>query len=291
MRRARAARPWCIVGAIATAVACDKPAATPAGDTAAAASAAAEVTVTGDWPAVLGPLLVVPSDTESQAVVLYPVGADASVGGATRLALLSPSGDTVRAQAGLSTADSLHCGDAPVARLTRTAPPNWSVGIASRDARPMRSDSLDALGADSTFMASEMARLASAAWSDGRGRFAGIPFTLSTLRRSKLGGREVVAAQLVRRLNQEADPGEEHTFVIAERDASQPATRFEVVHAGRSEGTDDSAEHFELVAALQASNATYFVITRDRPASTTIEILERTDAGGWRVRWTRTVTC
>lgn len=291
MRRVRAALPWCVVGTVAMAGACDKPDATPAANPS-SAPPAADVTVTGEWPAALGPVLVVPTDTETQAVVLYPVGADLGAAAATRLTLLGPSGDTIQAQTRLSAGDSLHCGDAPVVRVTRAAPPTWSVGIVSRDAKPVRSDSLDALsGRDSAFVASEMARLASAVPSGDRVRFSRIPFAVTALRRLKVGGRDIVAAQLVRRLNQEADPGEEHTLVVGERDPTLPGTPFEAVHASRSEGTEDSAEHFDLVAALRGSGATWFVIAREKPASITVEILERSDTHRWRVRWTRTVTC
>ena len=279
------------VGAVVGTSACAKPDAAPAARGGATTGVAGPST-TGDWPAALGAVLVVLSDTEDQAVVLYPVGSLTAQFTAARLALLGPSGDTVRAAAGVSAADSLHCGDAPVVRLTRATAPAWSVGIESREAIPVRSDSIDQLTpADTAFYASEMARLASAVPSGQTSRFTGLMFALTSLRRARVAGSEVVTAQVVRRVNQEADPAEEHTLVVAERDTGRPGASFTATHTARSEGSEDSAEHFDVIAALRVAGATLFIVSRDRPSGTTFEILERTDAGVWHVRWTRTIAC
>ena len=282
---------WCVAGAVAGASACTKPDAAPSTG-GGATTAVVGPSSTGDWPAALGALLVVPSDTEDQAVVLFPVGSEPAPFSGARLALLGPSGDTVRAWAGVSASDSLHCGDAPVVRLTRAAAPVWSLGIESRQAIPVRSDSMEQISAaDSAFYAAEMARLASAVASGQTSRFTGLVFTLTALRRTRVAGREVVAAQLVRRVNQEADPAEEHTLVVAERDAGRPRAAFAATHTDRSEGSEDSAEHYDVIATMRVSGATLFIVSRDQPSGTTFEILERTEAGVWHLRWTRTIAC
>lgn len=289
MRRARATLFCCVAGVVAGAAACSKPDASPV---AGGGTDAPPAAMTGEWPAALGSVLVAPSDTEDLAVVLYPVATDSVAFAKASLALLGPSGDTIRARAGVSASDSLHCGDAPVIRLTRKTPLTWSVGLESREVLPVRSDSMDQLAArDSVFYAAEMARLASAVAPTQESRFTGLPFTLTTLRRLRVAGREIVAAQLVRRVNQEANPAEEHTLVVAERDATRPAAAFVTTHSVRSEGPEDTAEHFDVVATLRAGGTVFLLVSRDRPSGTTYELLERIEAGGWRQRWSRTIAC
>jgi GTP cyclohydrolase FolE2 len=124
-------------------------------------------------------------------------------------------------------------------------------------------------------------------------RFTGLPFTVLSARRLQANGRQIVVAQLVRRLNQEAAPLEERTLIIAERAAPVSTARGEplaVTHSQRSEGSEDAVEHFELLAAITSGPSTLLLLSRDQLSRTTYELLERTDTG-WRTRWSRTLTC
>jgi len=254
-----------------------------------ASNAATEVApVTGEWPAELGAMLVVQSDTEDFALVLYPVEPGAAK---ASLALVSSSGDTVLRRVALGVQDSLHCGDATIGRLSRSTPPSWSIGIQSAAAVPLRTDSMDALSAaDSVLYAAEMARLASAVGAQQTSRFTGLPFTLTTLRRLRVDGREVVAAQVVRRVNQEADPLEERTLIVAER-GTVTREQFTTVRSGRSEGSEDNIDHFDLLAALRTGRGTLLVIAQEKPTGTTFDILERNAAGDWALKWSRSIVC
>ena len=253
--------------------------------------AADSAIVTGDWPAELGAAFVVPSDTENLAVVLYPTTAGAAGSVGASLTLVSSSGDTVRRQVGLQVQDSLHCGDATIARLTRATPLSWSIGMQSTAAIPLRTDSMDALSAaDSTLYSAEMARLASAVNAEQPSRFTGLPFTLATLRRFRTDGREVVVSQVVRRVNQEADPLEERTMIVAER-GTAATERFTSVHGSRSDGNEDNTDHFDLLAALRTAHGTLLVLAREKPTGTLFEILERDTSGAWTVKWSRSIGC
>ena len=280
---------WVKLAAAACLAACGRPDTPRGGEASRANNAVPEVaSVAGEWPPELGGMLVVQSDTENLAIVLYPVtpgGAEAS------LTLVSASGDTVRRRMALGVQDSLHCGDANIGRLSRSTPPLWSIGIQSTAAVPLRTDSMDALtAADSAQYSVEMGRLASAVNAEQASRFAGLPFTLATLRRLRVAGREVVAAQVVRRVNQEADPLEERTLIVAERAAAQ-LDQFTTVHSGRSEGNEDNIDHFDLLAALRTARGTLLVIAMEKPTGTTFDILERNAAGVWTVKWSRSIVC
>ena len=281
---------WVKLAAAACLAACGRPDTPRAGEPIRANNTTATevATVTGEWPLELGAMLVVQSDTENLAIVVYPVTPGAAE---ASLTLVSSSGDTVRRRMALGVQDSLHCGDATIGRLSRSTPPLWSIGIQSTAAVPLRTDSMDALTAtDSAQISTEMGRLASAVDAEQASRFTGLPFTLSTLRRLRVDGHEVVAAQVVRRVNQEADPLEERTLIVAER-ATATLEQFTTVHSGRSQGSEDNIDHFDLLAALRTARGTLLVIARERPTGTTFDILERNAAGVWTVKWSRSIVC
>lgn len=261
---------------------------TRSGNAAGASADSTPIAVRGEWPLDLGAALVIPADTENLALVLYPASQTASVDAKSQFLLLAPGGDTVRVRVGVSTGDSAHCGDAPIIHLAPATPLLWSVGFSDAAARPMRSDSLESLSApDSLLYSTEAPRLASAVSARMSTRLSGLPFALTALRRVRFGDTTIIAAQLSRRVNQEANPVEERTFIIAERDGSSP---FATAHSSRSEGTEDTAAHYDLLGAFKTPSSIYLILTTDTLSGSTIEILERS-AAGWRVRWTRTIAC
>ena len=154
-------------------------------------------------------------------------------------------------------------------------------------------DSIEALpAADSARLAVTLARLASALEPEKGSRFTGLPFAVVSARRVTVDGREILAAHLVRRLNQEATPLEERTLIVAERPSNVAKNEpYTVGYSQRSAGTEDTAEHFDAIAALRGQQSPYLIVTRDQLARTTYDILARAPDGSWRVRWSRALTC
>jgi hypothetical protein len=140
-------------------------------------------------------------------------------------------------------------------------------------------------------LAADLARLASGLATQPGSRFTGLPFAVLGAHRFASDGRQYLVGHLVRRLNQEAAPGEERTFVIAERSAATPGEPYIVTHSQRSEGSEDTAEHFELLAVVRGTEAPLLLLARDQLSKTTYEILERNPDGTWRTRWSRTLAC
>lgn len=251
------------------------------------APAAAKAT---DWDTEVGALLLVPSDSDNSAIVLYPGPDDESLPASASVTLLNPSGDTARAV--VTRTDSLECGDAPMVRLDGASSGVWSAGTVGRGAPTIRMDSIESLAAaDSAKLAADIARLASGLPMRDSSRFAGLPFAVVAARRFSFGGRDIIVAHLARRLNQEAQPLEERTFVVAERATGSNSDRYSVSYHQRSEGTEDTAEHFDVLAGMRGRNGPILLIARDQLASTRYEILERDNNGAWRVRWARTLAC
>jgi len=259
-----------------------------AADTMRPASAASSSA--SDWATELGQMLLVPSDSNKTAVVLYPIDPSARLIGSQPTTLVNAAGDTTRVK--LVPSDSQECGDAPVVHLAGAVPAAWSVGLLARSAKLLRMDSIAGLpSADSARLAAELTRLASALATQPGSRFTGLPFAVFGAHRFESDGRQFLVGHLVRHLNQEAAPGEERTFVIAERSSSSRAEPFVVAYSERSEGTEDTAEHFETLAAVRGRDSPLLLVARDQLSKTTYEILERRPDGTWRTRWSRTLAC
>lgn len=253
---------------------------------------AATTDPSGDWVSELGELLVVPFDSENAGIVLFPATPSPRLISSAPLTLLNAAGDSVVVRAALVVSDSQVCGEAPTVRLIGDIPTVWSVGLKARSVAVLRLDSIEALPSpDSVRLAAELARLASTIPMFRDSRFTGLPFVVLGARRFEAHGQEILVADLIRRLPQEATPLEERTFLIAERPASAKAEPYRVTHHQRSEGTEETAEHFEVLSAVRGSETVLLLLARDQEERTSYEILERAKAGGWRTRWSRALAC
>jgi hypothetical protein len=277
------------------AVACNRPDAapgadsTPDGSTAAAARAG---TPAAPWVDELGPMLVVPADSDNAGIVIFPENPTSRLVASAPITFLSPAGDSTAARAALVVSDSQVCGEAPTVHIDNPITLPWTVGLLGRSLRPLRMDSITALApTDSLRLTGELARLASSLPMQRGSRFTGLPFAVFSARRFEARDRQVLVAHLIRRLAQEAAPIEEHTFLIAERAATPSSERYATVYHQRSEGSEDSAEQFEVLSAVDGRNAILLLISRDNVTQTTYEILERSNAGAWRSRWSRVLSC
>lgn len=279
----------CLLVAV-TLAACERSAPPPQAETTAVVavdSVVAPPSSSGDWPAELGSVLLVPSDTDATAIVVYP-GASLAAD-STRFTLFTSGGEAAGARVTVRGTDTLECGDAGVVRLSGGTFGTWSVGLAGAT-RVLRSDSLEALAPrDSAQVVASLARMASTITAREETRFNGLPFSVVRARRFAVGETRIVAAHLVRKLPQEASPLEEHTFVIAERPLSSDSLLLR--YHQRSDGTEETAEHFEILAAVGTEKATLLVLARDNATGTRYQILERSANGTWRVRWTRPLNC
>ena len=274
------------------AIACDRADAPSRVETASGATVAA---LPSGEPAedpmrALGSLLVVPFDSAGTGIVIYPAMPTTQLVSSAPLTLIAPNGDSTRASAVLAATDSQVCGEAPLVRIQDSLATVWSVAVLGTAITPVRLDSIETLSRpDSTRLVAELARLASAIPMPGNSRFKGLPFAVSYARVFVEDGTQIAVSQLVRRVPHEAAPVEERTFIVAERDS---ATRsFSMAYQLRSEGTEDSAEHFEVLTVVRGAPGVWLLLSRDNTAQTTYEVLERVRPAVWRPRWSRVLSC
>ena len=100
--------------------------------------------------------------------------------------------------------------------------------------------------------------------------------------------RTTSAASKPHRVNQEADPQEEQTLLIAERDSGVTTGRYQLAYAERAFGKEEQVSSSELVAAVRvgSNGPPWLVVARDGEEGLAYALLERTGPRQWRVRWT-----
>ena len=279
------------LGMVAGAVACDRRDAARVDsirDTAAVDTGAS--TPEAAWVQEVGRLLVIPADSDDSGVILFPLTPTRALVSSSALTLLTSAGAATTARAALVESDSQVCGEAPTLRLVTPQTSTWSVAVAGTSLTPVAMDSIESMtAADSARLVTTIARLASTV-PPRESRFTALPFVVLAARTFQNAGRETVVAHLRRRLPQEATPFEEHLFVVAERPSARDAP-YAVSYFQKSEGTEETADHYDLLAVLTGQAGTFLILARDQEARSTYEILERCATGVWRSRWTRTLAC
>lgn len=163
----------------------------------------------------------------------------------------------------------------------------WAVGFMGGQIRPLAMDSLEGLTrVDSADLVVQVTRLASLLPSDRLGHFVGLPFSVHSLWRfSTAHGGRTVAANLIRRVNQEARPLEERTMLVAERDSGSAA--YSLAYFEQSRGEEETVESRDILAAALAGlhAVPTLVVAHDFGDELSYSILERDAPTHWRVVW------
>ena len=93
-------------------------------------------------------------------------------------------------------------------------------------------------------------------------------------------------------MNQEANPQEEQTLLIAERDSGSTSGPYRLVYAERTSGLEEKVTTPEVIGAARYSGRPALIVARDNESGVAYAILERAASGHWEVRWTsRPATC
>lgn len=261
------------------------------------------------WDAAAGPVLLVRGDTLASAYVVYPQYSDSTLPDAMRfdvapirnaeVELYGHAGAVGSARIRSVGERSWRAGEciewpmATVAVAGDSVAAGWSVALLQHGVAAVAMDSIEGLAPlDSARLAADITRLVSALPGDTSRVFRGIPFAVRNAYRFTVeAGTPALAADVVRKLNQEAMPLEEHTFIIAEKRGSQQ--QYTVVYSDRSSGTEEALVTTEVLAALNfpASSPppparTALVLLREGFDTNAYDLLERASNGAWRVRWT-----
>jgi hypothetical protein len=236
--------------------------------------------------------LLVAAESPSRAFVIAP---DSATAAAQLAAIPHPASVTLLGRGGTvqtgelpTVSDSGAC----IAATLRAAPPprSWSIGFIGGVVAPLPLDSIQSFSAaDSASLAATVIRIASALPNDSAGRFNGLPFVVRTLWRfNPASDVQAVVATLMRQINQEATPLQEHTLIIAERRLKGDDTTFSKAYSERSYGPEETIESSDVLAAalLGGNRNAALILSRDYGDATAYGLLERGDDRRWRARWT-----
>jgi hypothetical protein len=168
----------------------------------------------------------------------------------------------------------------------------WAVGFVGGQVLPLPLDSIDVLSSrDSTALVAEASRLASLVTAPTVPSFQGLRFTAHDIRRFEVSpGIQAIVAHLVRRVNQEANPQEEQTLLIAERDSGATSGPYHLVYAERAHGLEEQSTMLEVIAGVRVAGRPTLIVARDSDAGVAYAMLERTGSRRWRIRWTSGMT-
>ena len=256
------------------------------------------------WNIAAGPALLVQGPTPDEAVVLFPTPNDsdavAQLDSASLndvpVVLLGRGGRRFSAQLAEPPNDAADDCERWLLRSISGAPEGaaWSVGFVNGRVAALPLDSVEVLSPrDSAALVAEASRLASSVRAATGPSFQGLRFTVHDIRRFQAGpGVQAMVAHLIRRVNQEANPQEEQTLLIAERDSGVTSGPYQLAYAERAFGREERVVAPEVLSALRIGGSTQpsLVVARDNDDGVVYVLLERTGPRRWRTAWTSGVT-
>jgi len=251
------------------------------------------------WDAEAGSVAVIPFGNSSDTVsVIVPEATDSTVSIVESVSapvagitfdLFSRAGKVasgVRSVA-LTPIDTskAECYGWPLARLVEKQT-DWSVGFTSGRAQPTPVDSIESLhGSDSASLAASLTRAASTLRSVSDPAFRGLPFRVRSAFTFHVDSVDAVIADVVRAVNEEANPQVEHILLVAEHSAGSAST-YNVRYSNRTAGKEESTPASELLAvlAIGPSKRPAIVINIAYSEGSRLGLLERIN-GEWRATW------
>jgi hypothetical protein len=116
--------------------------------------------------------------------------------------------------------------------------------------------------------------------------FRGLPFRVRSAYTFRLDSVDVVIADIVRTVNEEASPKVEHLFIIAER-RDAVGGRYEPGYYNRTAGREESVQATDVLAVIQlgATKRPAIVVSLEYDNGGKIGLIERKDTGQWGVVW------
>jgi hypothetical protein len=272
-------------------------------------AASPEAPAASGWDTSAGPVLLVAGDRPDAAIAVFPevqgehaaaeLQLDTAALRGAAATLVSRAGTTSTATLGEHTTpgEEEDCVGWPMLRVIAPVgiPAPWTVGFIGARLMPVPLDSVGSLSAaDSAALVAEVARLASTVpIRAAAAPLRGLPFSVQDVRRFQVApGVDAIVARVVRGLHQEANPLEERTLLIAERDSAQRheqrAGGYTLVFHERAAGREETLEGSEILAALtpQHTPRPMLIAARESEAGVRYTIFERVGRRSWRVKWT-----
>ena len=259
---------------------------------------------TTNWDTDAGPVMLVSigNSTDSAAVILPEItdstialvqgntapvtglifdlfGRGGKIGSSTAATALG-SGDSTR-----------ECDAWPLVGV-RTASAGWRVGFARGHVQPIKLDSIDVMpSTDSAALAASLAQTAATLPSASDPTFRGLPFRVRSAYTFRLDSVDVVIADVVRNVNEEANPRLEHLLIIGERPVGTTG-QYTVGYYSRTAGAEETTQASEVLAAVRvgSSRRPAIIVNIEYDDGRKLGLIERSVPGQWRSRWSSAYT-
>jgi hypothetical protein len=252
-----------------------------------------------NWNVNAGPVMLLSAGTSSDTVsIVLPEATDSSMeliqeivppvagfvfelfnrGGkvdSTRILLQESEADTAR-----------DCTSWPVGKA-ESAHLGWRVGFVRGHVIALPLDSIESLpSADSAMLAASLARTAATLPVSSDPTFRRLPFRVQSAYTLRLDSVEVVIADVVRALNEEANPRIEHLLLIGERPAGTKG-KYAVGYFSRVAGAEETMQATEVLAAVQigVSKSPAIIISVESEDGVKLGLIERSAPDQWRPTW------
>ena len=243
-----------------------------------------------------GPVILIPaSEDRTAASVVIPFLTDSALAHAQRVNADSLAGMSFElfdrtgavGSARLATSAQMPvsegCLSWPMMTLEGNQHP-WLIAFRKGMVTPLPLDSLEgSSSSDSLRMTTELARLASALPETTDPAFQGLPFAIRKAYRTSGGG--VLIGDVIRKINEEANPREEHILIVAERSSVATGQYVTAFHT-RSAGSEDAVRTTEILSAVRFVNGgdTAIFVSFGYEDGTRIALIDRI-ANSWKLVW------
>jgi hypothetical protein len=169
----------------------------------------------------------------------------------------------------------------------RTSILGWRVGFASGRAHEIKLDSIEGIpSTDSAGLAVSLAQMAATLPIASDPTFRGLPFRVRSAYTFRSDSADVVIADVVRSVNEEANPRLEHLLIIGERPVGN-AGRYTPGYYSRTAGAEETTQATEVLAAVQigSSKRPAIIVSIEYEDGRKLGLIERTAPGQWRFVW------
>lgn len=169
----------------------------------------------------------------------------------------------------------------------RTTSSGWRIGFASGRAHEIKLDSIEGIpSTDSAGLAASLAQMAATLPIASDPTFRGLPFRVRSAYTFRFDSADVVIADVVRSVNEEANPRLEHLLIIGER-AVGNAGRYTPSYYSRTAGAEETTQATEVLAAVRigSSKRPAIIVSIEYEEGRKLGLIERTAPGQWRFVW------
>lgn len=163
----------------------------------------------------------------------------------------------------------------------------WRVGFAGAHVQAIKLDSIEALpSTDSAALAVSLAETAATLPIASDPAFRGSPFRVRSAYTFRLDSIDVVIADVVRSVNEEANPRIEHLLMIGERPTGLPG-KYRTGYYSRTAGAEETTQVTEVLAAVRIGSSLRpaVVVNIEYDDGRVLGLIERIASGQWRSIW------